>query len=225
MRVAEVFASLQGEGLLAGVPSLFIRVSGCNLRCRWCDTPYTSWNPEGEEWTIARLVEWAGGFRRYRHVVLTGGEPMLFPEIVELSKHLRQAGMHITVETAGTVYQSVECDLMSISPKLGNSTPEDAIWGQRHEERRVQPVVLRRLTREFSHQLKFVVESQYDLPEIQEIQEMCGTPNDRVLLMPEGVDAVTLQQRSTWLAELCKSYGYRFAPRLHILLYGHRRGV
>ena len=225
MRIAEVFASVQGEGLLSGVPSLFIRVSGCNLRCRWCDTPYTSWKPEGEDWTVGRLMEWVTGFPRYRHVVLTGGEPMLFPEIVELSDGLRAARLHITVETAGTVYQCLECDLMSISPKLANSTPQDAVWGARHEERRLQPVVLRRLTREFAHQLKFVVESPYDLPEIQEIQAICGTPNDRVLLMPEGVDAATLQERSTWLVELCKTYGYRFTPRLHILLYGHQRGV
>jgi 7-carboxy-7-deazaguanine synthase len=225
MRIAEVFPTIQGEGLLAGVPSLFIRVSGCNLRCRWCDTPYTSWAPEGEDWTLARLIGWVESFPSYRHIVLTGGEPMLFPEIVPLSKELRQAGLHITVETAGTVYQGVECDLMSISPKLANSTPDDPVWSIRHEARRIQPAVLQRLTREFAHQLKFVVQSTADLPEIQEIQAMCGTPNERVLLMPEGVDVATLQERSAWLVELCKEFGYRFTPRLHVLLFGHRRGV
>jgi 7-carboxy-7-deazaguanine synthase len=225
MRIAEVFASIQGEGLLAGVPSLFIRVSGCNLRCRWCDTPYTSWAPEGDEWTIARLMEWVRGYPAYRHVVLTGGEPMLFPEIVPLSQELRRAGLHITVETAGTVYQEVECDLMSVSPKLGNSTPDDPAWSARHEERRLQPEILQRLTREFGHQLKFVVQSPDDLPEIRAVQAMCGTPDDRVLLMPEGVDVETLRERSAWLVELCKDFGYRFTPRLHVLLYGHRRGT
>ena len=150
---------------------------------------------------------------------------MIFPEIVDLSKGLRAAGLHITVETAGTVYQGVECDLMSVSPKLANSTSDDPVWGPRHEQRRLQPAVLRRLTREFTHQLKFVVESPYDLPEIQEIQKMCGTPNDRVLLMPEGIDPARLHERSAWLVEVCKNHGYRFTPRLHILLYGHLRGV
>lgn len=225
MRIAEVFPTIQGEGLLAGVPSLFIRVSGCNLRCRWCDTPYTSWTPEGEDWSIGRLIEWVRGLAAYRHVVLTGGEPMLFPEIVPLSKELRQAGLHITVETAGTVYQGVECDLISISPKLANSTPDDPVWSIRHEQRRIQPAVLQRITREFAHQLKFVVQSPADLSEIQAIQAMCGTPNERVLLMPEGIDVATLQERSAWLVEVCKEFGYRFTPRLHILLYGHRRGV
>ena len=114
---------------------------------------------------------------------------------------------------------------MSISPKLANSTPDDPVWGVRHDERRLQPATLQRLTHEFAHQLKFVVQSPVDLPEIQAIQTMCGTPNDHVLLMPEGVDVVALQERSTWLVELCKDFGYRFTPRLHVLLYGHRRGV
>jgi 7-carboxy-7-deazaguanine synthase len=225
MKIAELFASIQGEGRLAGVPSLFIRASGCNLRCAWCDTPYTSWHSEGEERTLDGIMEWVRGYPRFRHAVLTGGEPMIFPEVVPLSKELKQAGFHVTIETAATVFQPVACDLMSLSPKLANSTPEDPVWGPRHEQRRLQPEVLRRLTSEYDYQLKFVVQSPGDLAEIQAIQALCGASDEKILLMPEGIDGPTLEQRSAWLVELCKQYGYRFTPRLHILLYGQRRGV
>ncbi|MGO9240149.1 MAG: 7-carboxy-7-deazaguanine synthase QueE [Bryobacteraceae bacterium] len=225
MRIAELFASIQGEGRLAGVPSLFIRFSGCNLRCRWCDTPYTSWHPEGADWTLDRIMECVREYPQYRHAVVTGGEPMIFPEVVPLTQELQAAGLHVTMETAGTVFQAVACDLMSVSPKLANSTPDDLVWRPRHEERRLQPDVLRRLTSDFDYQLKFVVQSPGDLAEIRAIQTLCGASEEKILLMPEGVDAATLEQRSAWLVELCKQYGYRFAPRLHILLYGHRRGV
>jgi 7-carboxy-7-deazaguanine synthase len=202
MKIAELFASIQGEGRLAGVPSLFIRASGCNLRCAWCDTPYTSWHSEGEERTLDGIMEWVRGYPRFRHAVLTGGEPMIFPEVVPLSKELKQAGFHVTIETAATVFQPVACDLMSL-----------------------QPEVLRRLTSEYDYQLKFVVQSPGDLAEIQAIQALCGASDEKILLMPEGIDGPTLEQRSAWLVELCKQYGYRFTPRLHILLYGQRRGV
>src|SRR5579883_2126971 len=143
MKIAEIFYSIQGEGTLAGVPSVFIRTSGCNLRCRWCDTPYTSWNPEGREMSVSEIVDAARSYGA-RHAVVTGGEPMLFEETVELTHAL---GMHVTIETAGTVYREVKCDLMSISPKLANSTPEGS-WAGRHERLRYQPDVLRRLIRE-----------------------------------------------------------------------------
>jgi 7-carboxy-7-deazaguanine synthase len=122
VKISEIFYSIQGEGTLAGVPSVFVRVCGCNLRCTWCDTPYTSWEPEGRDMTIAEIVAEAGAFAA-KHVVVTGGEPMLFPEVAELTRELKARGMHITIETAGTVDQPVTCDLMSISPKLANSTP------------------------------------------------------------------------------------------------------
>jgi len=225
MKIAELFASIQGEGILAGVPSLFIRFSGCNLRCRWCDTPYTSWRPEGRDMTLAGIVKWSREHRHYRHAVVTGGEPMIFPSIVPLTQALKQDGLHVTIETAATFYQPVTCDLMSLSPKLSNSTPDDPAWRQRHEDLRRQPDVLRKLTSEYDYQLKFVVQSPEDLPEILAIQALCGAPNEKVLLMPEGIDGPTLEDRSHWLVELCKQHGYRFTPRLHILLYGHRRGV
>src|SRR5262245_60479870 len=121
MRVAELFSSIQGEGKLAGVPSVFVRASGCNLRCKWCDTPYASWNPEGGDRTIDEIVESVREFN-CKHVVLTGGEPMIMPDISELCDRLHAADMHITMETAATVYKPVSIHLASLSPKLSNST-------------------------------------------------------------------------------------------------------
>ncbi|HVY91268.1 MAG TPA: 7-carboxy-7-deazaguanine synthase QueE, partial [Bryobacteraceae bacterium] len=162
MRISEIFYSVQGEGVLAGVPSVFVRTSGCNLRCSWCDTPYTSWKPEGEEMPVDAIVERATAFPAARHVVITGGEPMIAHSVVDLSEKFRALGMHITFETAGTVFAPVACDLMSISPKLANSTPE-GVFHDRHEQLRIQPDVLRRLTQTYDYQLKFVVANESDL--------------------------------------------------------------
>lgn len=227
MRICEIFESIQGEGLLAGVPSLFIRASGCNLRCAWCDTPYASWAPEGEEWSVNRL---AARVResRLRHVVITGGEPMIFADLVPLTHSLKEEGRHITIETAGTVDADVACDLMSISPKMSNSTPhgiEGGRWVEIHERARLRVDVLRRLTARYDYQLKFVVSAPDDLGEICSLAERLGAPPERVLLMPQGVTAEELRERSLWLVDLCRETGFRYCPRLHIFLYGNRRGV
>lgn len=228
MKISEVFATIQGEGILSGVPSLFIRVSGCNLRCVWCDTPYTSWTPEGAEWSVERILEWTSGFPQYRHVVLTGGEPMIFPESGILTRALRDRGFHITVETAGTVWQELACDLMSISPKLANSIPvtrDGGRWAAAHDRLRHNPVVLQALTSSYAYQLKFVVAEASDLAEVRLICGSVDAPPDRVLLMPEGVTPEALASKGHWLVEICKAEGYRFCPRLHVMLYGNRRGV
>jgi 7-carboxy-7-deazaguanine synthase len=227
VKISEIFYSVQGEGSLVGVPSVFVRTSGCNLRCVWCDTPYTSWAPEGEERTVASIVE---EVRRHpaAHVVVTGGEPMIAPEIAELTERLREAGLHITIETAGTVFQSVACDLMSISPKLANSTPserEGGRWAAQHERLRMRPDVLARLTEAYNYQLKFVVMRPEDLPEIADVVQQAGADRRNVILMPEGIDADVLRERSLWLVEICKREGLRFSPRLHVDLYGNRRGT
>jgi len=224
MRISEIFYSVQGEGVLAGVPSVFVRTSGCNLRCSWCDTPYTSWKPEGEDLSIDLIVERTTAFTAARHVVITGGEPMIAPGIVELSRRFRELGFHITVETAGTVFAPVACDLMSISPKLSNSTP-DGVFHDRHDQLRLQPEVLKRLTQEYDYQLKFVVAQESDLSELQSIVGNLNAPGEKVVLMPEGITPHALTERGVWIAELCKTHGYRFGPRLHVYLYGNRRGV
>ncbi len=227
MKIAEIFYSIQGEGILAGVPSVFVRTSGCNLRCTWCDTPYTSWHPEGKDSSIPQIADTVAAFPA-SHVVVTGGEPMIAPEIVALTNALRQAGLHITIETAGTVYEPVQCDLMSISPKLSNSTPlerEGGRWAAQHDRLRYQPEILKRLIHEYEYQLKFVVSSPEDLQEIDSMREILAAPASTVVLMPEGTDRDRLRERGVWLAEICKAKGYRYSPRLHIDLWGNKRGV
>lgn len=227
MKISEIFYSIQGEGTLAGVPSLFIRTSGCNLRCVWCDTPYTSWQPEGSELSIEemqRAIEPYGA----SHVVVTGGEPMIAPEICPLTQRLREMGLHITIETAGTVHHELECDLMSVSPKLRNSIPwerEQGRWAAQHDRLRYQPAVLGRLLADYACQFKFVVSDRADLVEIEQMQAEVGFSSGDVMLMPEGTDSNTLRERARWIVEVCKEKQYRFSPRLHVDLWGAVRGV
>jgi 7-carboxy-7-deazaguanine synthase len=224
VKIAEIFYSIQGEGMLAGVPSVFVRTSGCNLRCTWCDTPYTSWQPEGEDRSIDGIADEVNRYAA-AHVVLTGGEPMIAPGIADLTRCLSQ---HITIETAGTVDVDVRCGLMSISPKLANSTPHDrdgGRWAAQHERLRHQPEVLKRLIGRYPYQLKFVINAPGDLTEVRAIVDEIKASHDRVLLMPEGVDPAVLQERARWLVDVCKREGFRFSPRLHIELWGNRRGV
>ena len=223
MKIADLFYSIQGEGLLLGVPSAFVRTTGCNLRCHYCDTPYTSWHPEGEELSVGDILRALEGFGA-RHVVLTGGEPLLLPEAEALTRALHQAGYHITVETAATVYRPVACDLMSISPKLSNSTPEGPFASQ-HERVRIQTTVLEELIARYDYQLKFVIETPTDVGEARDLVNALAADRGRVILMPEGTDPERLRERALWLAEICKEEGYRFSPRLHVDLYGNRRGV
>jgi 7-carboxy-7-deazaguanine synthase len=227
LRIAEVFYSLQGEGGLVGVPSFFIRTTGCNLRCEWCDTPYTSWNPEGEWRTIAELV--ASVPAPARHVVVTGGEPMLWSSLAALTAALRATGRHVTIETAGTIYQEVDCDLMSVSPKLANSDPgpeRAAAVRAEHASRRLDRDVLARLLRRYACQLKFVVAVPDDVAEIETLlAALPPVAPDSVLLMPLGTRAADVAERGRWIAELCKGRGWRYTPRLHIDLYGDARGT
>jgi len=207
-----------------GVPSVFVRTSGCNLRCTWCDTPYTSWEPQGEERSVASIVDEVNSYGA-THVVITGGEPMIAPKIEELTGRLTQ---HITIETAGTVDANVRCELMSISPKLANSTPhtrESGRWAAQHDRLRYQPEILRRLIQLYPYQLKFVITNPSDLEQVNGIVEDIGALRNRVVLMAEGVDAAILAERGRWLAEVAKREGFRITPRLHIDLWGNRRGV
>jgi 7-carboxy-7-deazaguanine synthase len=228
MRIAEIYRSIQGEGLLTGVPSVFVRASGCNLRCWFCDTPFASWRPEGRDMAadeiVAQVEEWDT-----QHVVVTGGEPMLFAELIPLCERLRAIRRHVTIETAGTLYLPVACDLMSISPKFASSAPPVSAqprWHRRHERERHRPDVVRRLLRRYVCQVKFVVDTPGDLDDVARyLEEFPEIDRGRVLLMPQGTDQEQLDARTVWLRPYCESAGFIFCPRKQIEWFGPVRGT
>jgi len=231
MKISELFFSIQGEGELTGVPSVFVRTSGCNLRCRWCDTKYASWKPEGENVTINDLLDKVCSYPA-RHVVISGGEPMIAKGIEEFTHLLKESGKHITIETAGTIAPNgIQCDLASLSPKLSDSTPKEGDinkeWIDRHESKRLDYDILSEWVNSYNFQLKFVVSKEEEIKEIQNvISRIKGKIlPEKVLLMPEGIDPDTLRSRYDLLIGLCKENGYRLCHRLHINLFGNTPGT
>jgi 7-carboxy-7-deazaguanine synthase len=228
VRISEIFYSLQGEGRLLGTPSLFIRTSGCNLRCVWCDTPYTSWRPEGSSWALEKILRRVDEHMA-EHVVITGGEPLLAAEIEELTAALRRKRKHVTIETAATLFKPVDCDLISLSPKLANSTPwkrQGGKFAAMHDQRRLNVPVLQAYLERYDYQLKFVVDSKEDFAEIGDIVgRLRNVDPARVVIMAQGTTRNQLEEKRDWIVKNCLAYGYSFTPRLHIELFGNRRGT
>jgi len=229
VKISEIFFSIQGEGKLAGVPSTFIRTTGCNLRCTWCDSPYTSWKAEeGESLSAGQITERVAHYAT-RYVVLTGGEPMIAPDVGEVTRRLTADGYHVTIETAATVWREAVCDLASISPKMGNSTPwerDSGRWAAVHEKNRVNLDTIRRFMAFPDYQLKFVVDQPEDINEIDELLGRIGDCDpSNVLLMPQGVTQEELDERAPWIVDVCQKRGFRYCPRLQITLFGNTRGT
>lgn len=225
-RISEIYESIQGEGLLTGTPSVFLRTSGCNLRCWFCDTPFASWAPEGDylesDEVMSRLREFKAS-----HIVLTGGEPMIFREVGTLCKKIRAEGYHLTIETAGTIFRELECDLMSLSPKLHSSAPPSSAgsWVEQHHRRRERFDVVEQLM-QHPYQLKFVVDQPSDAAEVLEyLKRLTKVDRSRVLLMPQGIDEATLARQAEWLIPWCQENDVRFCSRAHIHWFGNRRGT
>ena len=230
MQVIEIYQSRQGEGIWTGQPSVFVRFLGCSLRCRFCDTAYAR-SSDLEESTIGADLtpeELVGRvlLLDLPHVVLTGGEPMLASDIVEFTKLLKNFDYHITIETSGTIFQSVVCDLMSISPKLSNTVPidEDSTIAEKHERERSKPEIVQELVLRYNYQLKFVVDTEQDLHEVSEyLSHFSGIEPSRVLLMSQATDVETMHKKAKWIEPFCSSKGYRYCPRMQLVWFGYRR--
>lgn len=222
----EIFSSIQGEGASMGVPSTFVRLAVCNLRCSWCDTAYT-WDWERfnrADQVLESSPEAAlAGVREHTptNVVITGGEPLVQRHaLVEFATSLRAAGYRIEVETNGTVAPGELAPLIdqwNVSPKLASSGNEGL--------GRIRADVLRQFAAQSRAFFKFVVSEPEDLAEVESIVASTGAAADQVILMPEGRTRDELEARSPWVAEACTARGWRFSSRLHILIWGDRRGV
>lgn len=230
MLISEIFYSIQGEGELAGMPSVFIRTSGCNLRCNWCDTDYASWNPEGDEMTVENIIKQTKAYSS-NYFVLTGGEPMIAKGIHQLAESLYHNNKHITIETAGTIApDEIRCSLASISPKMSNSTPDNRFsenWRKQHERDRLNIDILRKWVDNYEFQLKFVIVEEDDINEILDLLKQIDRdiPTGKVLLMPEGITKDELRQKEKLVTDLCKKYDFRYCNRLHIELFGNKKGT
>jgi 7-carboxy-7-deazaguanine synthase len=235
----EIFHTLQGEGVSVGVPSIFVRSSLCNLHCSWCDTDYT-WNWEGTPWQHETGIKYlkedyivsleatavAALVASYdcKNVILTGGEPLLqqpaWEEMIQLLRK-QDPDYRFEVETNGTKipseFMSDSIDQWNVSAKLANSGNDEKI--------RIKGDVLRYFASKENTWFKFVIQSAEDLTEVQQLEKTYALPKEKILLMPEGRTEAALQQRRLWLADICRDQGYRFSDRLHIQLWGSKRGV
>ena len=215
-RIAEVFFSIQGEGPTAGIPAVFVRLQGCSVGCAWCDTKY-SWNPAaGRGLALEDLVEEASAFS-CRRSVITGGEPLESPLFAPLVQALKARGFALEVETSGTLPPpAVPVDQWNVSAKLAGSGVPEA--------KRINPDAIREFLR-LGAWWKFVVVDAADVAEVLRLAERFAIPRERILLMPEGVRREEILERSPWVWEECARHGFRYSPRLHILLYGHTAGT
>ncbi|HRQ90111.1 MAG TPA: 7-carboxy-7-deazaguanine synthase QueE [Bacteroidia bacterium] len=241
----EIFFTLQGEGRHTGRPSVFVRASLCNLHCHWCDTDYT-WNWEGTPYPHERDADPA--YRKHRredqiidltteeivaavaahpcrNYVFTGGEPLVQEKAwLALMAALDSAEgrrPHFEIETNGTLLPGpgflARIDRLNVSPKLANSRVPEAM--------RRKPEVLAALAATGKADFKFVIGSQADLDEALVLIAGAEIEPEHVFLMPEALTLAELEANQSTVAAMAQAHGFRYSDRLHLRLYGAKRGV
>ncbi len=214
MHISEIFYSIQGEGTNIGAPAIFIRLAGCHLRCIWCDSKFTWDMKSGEEMSTAAIIK---QIKKYpcKHLVITGGEPLIQQSgIKELLIEL--PGYYVEIETSGSLLPQINdlIDQYNCSPKLSNSKNRPINYS----------AVLPKFPQEKTW-YKFVIDNKKDLKEVKTMIKKCGLSNEKIILMPQGITRKEIAEKSPWIAEICKKENWRFSTRLHIEIWGNKRGV
>ena len=212
--------------MLAGVPSVFVRLPGCPLRCNWCDSAY-AWDFEsGDLMEVFEIVNECASYN-CSHLVITGGEPLVNLDLLVLLNELRSSFDHITVETAGIEYvANLPIDLVSLSPKLSNSLPANDEKRKKQLEFLADSEILTDFIDNYNTQLKFVVESEIELPEIRHLlSSLPPLKSSQIMFMPQAKDKDEYASKSRVVVDLCMKNGYSFSPRLHVQFWGNKRGV
>ncbi|MSQ31780.1 MAG: 7-carboxy-7-deazaguanine synthase QueE [Dehalococcoidia bacterium] len=223
----EIFQSIQGEGASAGTPSVFLRLAQCNLRCAWCDTKYT-WDwahfDQAKETTKMSVEDICNAVSAFgmKRLIITGGEPLLHQDkLFPLCKWLKSSGYVFEIETNGTITPSPEMlsliDQWNVSPKLANS-------GNSPQKREITPALKTFASSKRSF-FKFVISEESDVKEVEVLADKYCISKEQIILMPQAATKAALNMRSAWLTKLCEEKGYRFSSRLHIMLWGNKRGV
>ncbi|MEK6852920.1 MAG: 7-carboxy-7-deazaguanine synthase QueE [Nanoarchaeota archaeon] len=234
MRIAEIYPCWQGEGKLTGKLSILIRTVGCNLRCAYrsgskitkCDSYFTSWKPvKGRELSPQEILKECEKFGKINYVIISGGEPFLQPDLEDVTQVLKDT-YHITIETNGSIYKRVYCDLYSICPKLKNSIPGSGPEREVQIRNRVNHrVLLQNFMAHPNIQIKFVVSREGDGEEIKSFQKAYSLSSDDIYLMPQGVTSSELNKHAQICHKLAMKNGWNYSDRIHIRVYGKRRKV
>ena len=210
MKINEIFLSIQGEGIYAGIPSVFVRASGCNLNCPWCDSAYANDADDGKEMSVSAIVSKVGSYD-VEHVVITGGEPMIYPdEIIELCERFSELKKRVTIETNSTIFVDCNPHLLSLSPKLHQGWSED--------------IIKKYLSKNCKKQIKIVVDSIEEAIDALARLKKLDIEKENIFLMPNAIKREKHIRSAAWLVPFCCKYNVRFAGRLQTLLWDSERG-
>lgn len=241
--INELYTCIQGEGKYAGIPHILIRFVGCRLRCQFansfCDTSHNSWKPEKGSIKYEDIIAFYETHPVIKYTMITGGGPTLSAEVLqEICSLAKSYGHTVTIETEGSEFVQTCADLISLSPKLSSSTPrlgninpytnqevKQSHIDQHEKWRQNYEAMALMINRHEDYIIKPVVTNERDLIEVEELLDKLNVPNNRVYLMPAGVTDEQLNATRKWLFDVCIKNGYRYSDRLHVIVYGDKRGV